>query len=316
MTDELTRKYRPTELDQVVGQPQAVAILRSLFEAEKIPHALIFTGPSGCGKTTLARITATELGCKGIDFQEINSAEERGIDNVRDLKRFADVGPMMGKAKVLLFDECHRLTNDAQAALLKITEDPPRRTYFMFATTDPSKVLFTLRSRCTNIPVQTVDDSDLNDLICRIIKKEKIKTTLPVIEKIVECAQGSAREAVKLLGSIANISKEKRQLAAVTPAGIEAASRFIGLWLMGWDKPKMTWPEVAQIIKNTADSDLESLRRGILGFAAACCVGGKEKAPPKSPPNRALLIMEAFLEPWYNCGRAGLVKACIEVSNS
>src|SRR5437773_2031788 len=127
---ELYKKHRPRKFADVVGQPRAVAALESMVAAGEVPHSVLFAGPSGTGKTTLARILARELGC-GKNFKEINAAESRGIDSIREVQSVMGLAPMGGKCRVWLWDEAHRLTPDSQSALLKTLEDTPSHVYFM-----------------------------------------------------------------------------------------------------------------------------------------------------------------------------------------
>jgi len=142
---ELYRKYRPTKFSQVLGQREAIATLANMGKRRAVPHCLLFTGPSGVGKTTLIRILREKLGCKEHDYVEINAAEARGIDTIRDIQRRLTLSPLSGRCRVWAIDECHRLTTDAQSALLKILEDTPPTAYFMLATTEPNKLLTTER---------------------------------------------------------------------------------------------------------------------------------------------------------------------------
>lgn len=313
---ELQVKHRPATLDGVIGQEDAKEILSSLLENKKVPHSLLFSGPSGCGKTTLARIVANELGCVGIDFQEINAAEERGIETIRKIQSTMDFAPMLGRVRVFLLDEAHRLTNDAQAAMLKILEDAPKRAYFMLATTDPQKLLPTVLSRCTEITVRGIDEDDLRKLIRRVAKREGIDLSPAVLDRLIECAGGSGREAVKSLGRIASIKNEKKRLNAIQPTGVRAAAEFIGLFLMEYKKG--SWSDVAKVIQRIEDSEIEGVRRGVLGMAVSAAIGGKDKKgeyknPPQKPHRKSLLVIEAFKEHFFDSGRAGIVSACWEV---
>src|SRR5688572_25883760 len=138
---ELYKKFRPKTLKGVVGQEGAVSSLQSMIDKGRLPHTILFSGPSGCGKTTIARILKGILECSDLDFFEINCADFKGIDMVRDIRRYVGIPPLHGKSRVWLIDEAHQLTKDAQNAFLKLLEDTPKHAYFMLATTDPQKLL-------------------------------------------------------------------------------------------------------------------------------------------------------------------------------
>ena len=150
---ELYKRFRPKSLDAVVGNGGTVAALQKFLKKGNLPHTILFKGPSGCGKTTLARILAKELGCGVLDLREYNSADFRGIDTIRDISRIMTNAPAAGNCRVFILDEAHQLSKDAQNAALKILEDTPKHVYFFICTTDPQKLIATIRSRCTEMPV-------------------------------------------------------------------------------------------------------------------------------------------------------------------
>jgi DNA polymerase III gamma/tau subunit len=307
----LYAKYRPTLLKHIVGQESAVAILKGFMSNNGLPRAILFHGPSGCGKTTLARILRKKLNCSDFDFMEQNAASSRGIDTIRDIETKMRLSPMNGDARVFLIDECHRLTNDAQSALLKMLEDTPSHAYFMLATTDPQKLLSTIRTRCTDIAVKQVEADDMEKLIRHVWKKEKLKISDEVIDKIVDTAEGSPRKALVLLDSVANVPKDE-QLAAIENADEKKQAIDLCRMLMGHDGRKMQWSDAATIIKNIPENDIESFRRMVLSYANSCLIGAKERKPPKTMNRRAYMVIVAFRDNFFDSGRAGLTAACIE----
>lgn len=311
MVDELQRAYRPTKLKDVVGQTAAVSALRQMIKKKRIPKALLFHGPSGCGKTTLARIVASALECSEMDFEEINVADKRGVDDIRAIATRMRLSPMQGPCRVFLLDECHRLTSDAQAALLKHLEDPPRRVWFMLATTDPQKLLSTVRGRCTDFAVGPITDADLEMLIERIAAAEKITLSDEVKARIVECADGSARRAVVSLATVQHIKDETEQLDLIERS--DERRQAIDLVRILMNHKKANWSEVAAIIKAIPDAEAEGFRRLALKYATSCMIGAQDKAPPKSPNKQAYKVIVAFSENFFDTGRAGLVAACCDV---
>ena len=125
-------QYRPIELSQLKGNADIVATLEGMLDNRtSCPHAFLLHGPTGCGKTTIGRIIASSLGCKDSDFTEVDSADFRGIDTIREIRKSSQFMPTHGDVRVWLIDECHKMTNDAQNALLKILEDTPTHIYFV-----------------------------------------------------------------------------------------------------------------------------------------------------------------------------------------
>jgi DNA polymerase III gamma/tau subunit len=310
VVSELYNRYRPKAYKHVVGQEQAVSILSSL---KATPHAILFHGPSGVGKTTLARILRAKLDCHDVDFIEMNCASKRGVDDIRDLELKMSLSPMSGSSRVFLLDEAHRLTSDAQSALLKMLEDCPRRAYFMLATTDVQKLLSTIRTRCTSIPLVTVNDEDMRAAIRRVSKAEKLTISESVEDKILEIADGSVRRAIVTLESVAGLKTEDEQLQAIEKADEKRLAIDLCRMLMGHTKGKADWKTIASHIKAIPESELESFRRMVLSYANSCMIGGKEKSPPAKPNQRAYAVIVAFSDNWFDSGRAGLTAACCEV---
>ncbi len=299
---EIYRKHRPTMFKHVVGQAQAVSVLNQMVKAQRVPHAMLFTGPSGTGKTTLARILRSKLGCGDGDFQEINAADFRGIDTIRDLRTRMSLAPINGRCRVCLIDESHKLSNDAQNAFLKILEDTPKHYYFMLATTDPNKLIKTIITRCTEIKLKAMGAQDLRTLLKDISAKEKLVITEEVEDKIIECAQDSARLALVLLNKLVGLDP-KDHLDAVEKNISNAESIALARALID---PRSTWGDVAAILKRI-DDEPESVRWLVLSYASSVLLGGGKLA------GRAYDIVQAFRDHWYDCKRAGLVAACFEV---
>jgi DNA polymerase III subunit gamma/tau len=212
---ELYKKYRPKEFRDVIGQGSAVKVLEAKLKSNNLPHTLLFAGPSGCGKTTLARIVCRKLKCSKHDFKELNSADFRGIDMVRNIRININKAPIGGDCRVWLIDECHKLTTDAQNAFLKMLEDTPDHVYFMLATTEPQKLLPTIRTRSTEIAVKNLTRKSLQKLILFVSASALIGIDTEVLEKIIECSDGSARKALVLLDQIAELKSEEDMIEAI-----------------------------------------------------------------------------------------------------
>lgn len=300
----LYQKYRPKTLKAVLGQDGAVSSIQKLIDKGNIPHAILLTGPSGCGKTTIGRILKESLKCGDADFLEVNAADFKGIDTIRDIRRQVGMSPIDGECRVWLIDECARLTTDAQSALLKILEDTPAHAYFLLATTDPQKLLKTIHTRCNEIKLSALSSKALENVIQRVLDKEKLTLTEDVLTEIVEAADGSARKALVILEQVVGLESEKEQIAAIQAStvnkslAIELARALIN--------PQARWDAVSTILKDL-DGEAEGIRYLVLGYARSVMLGGGKLAP------RAFLIIDVFAKNFFDSKHAGLAAACWEV---
>jgi len=216
----LARKWRPQLFEEIVGQDHIVRTLRNAISLDRIAHAYLFTGMRGTGKTSTARILAKALNCKkgptpspcngcdnckeimrseSLDVLEIDGASNRGIDEIRELREKARFSPVKAKFKVYIIDEVHMLTNPAFNALLKILEEPPSYIVFIFATTDPHKLLPTIVSRCQRFDFRKIPASKILARLYQIVEKEEIRINKEALTLIAEGAENSMRDAEKVL---------------------------------------------------------------------------------------------------------------------
>ncbi len=228
----LYRRYRPDRLDKVIGQDHVTIPLARAIDSNQVHHAYLFSGPRGCGKTSTARILARSLNCeKGptsnpcdkcescqalapggvgtVDIVEIDAATHRGVDDARDLRERAAYAPIAGKYKIYIIDEAHQLTTDANNALLKLIEEPPPHLRFIFATTEPEKMLPTIRSRTHQYNFRLVSKEILAKLMLSICEQEKIKVEPAALLAIAHASGGSVRDALSLLGQLSAGVDEK-----------------------------------------------------------------------------------------------------------
>lgn len=300
---ELYKRFRPKSLKTVQGQAGAIASLQRLIDAGKIPHALLLTGPSGVGKTTIARILKGVLGCGDSDYYEINAADEKGIEMVRSIRKHVNLSPMDGACRIWVIDESHKLTGDAQNAILKILEDTPKHAYFFLATTDPHKLIKTIHTRCTEVKLVSLPTKALEATLQRVIEKEGFKVQQEVIDEIVEAAEGSARKALVILEQVALLDTHDEQLAAVVASS--AAKDQAILIARALFAPSPNWSEIAKVLRECKD-DPESIRYLILGYSRTILLGGGKLAP------QAFKVIDIFGRNFYDSKHAGLAAACWE----
>ena len=212
----IARKWRPQTFDDLVGQDHVVRTLRNAIGRQRIAHAYLFVGPRGTGKTSTARIFAKALNCTDgpkadfdpndpacisiaegshLDVIEIDGASNNGVDQVRDLRETVRYAPAQGKFKIYIIDEVHMLSAAAFNALLKTLEEPPAHVKFVFATTDPQKVLPTIVSRCQRFDLKPIPEDLIVERLKAIAKAEKIKVADAALACIARLADGGMRDA-------------------------------------------------------------------------------------------------------------------------
>lgn len=215
----LYRKYRPTNFDEVVGQTHIIQTLKNAIVQNRIAHAYLFCGPRGTGKTSIAKIFAKTLNCTnsqdapcGVcenckmaangshpDIIEIDAASNNGVDEVRNLIDKVKYAPMQGKYKIYIIDEVHMMTSGAFNALLKTIEEPPAHVIFIFATTEPNKVLPTIISRCQRFDFNKVSMHDIKYRSSVVCKNEGIEIDENGLTLIAQLADGGMRDALSIL---------------------------------------------------------------------------------------------------------------------
>ncbi|HDY89502.1 MAG TPA: AAA family ATPase [bacterium] len=295
----LYHKYRPPTLEDIRGNSDMIPILQEMLsDKTKCTHAFLLYGPTGCGKTTIGRIIAKDLGCKGRDFREVDSADFRGIDTIRKIRENSQFKPLEGSCRVWLIDECHKLTNDAQNALLKILEDTPQHVYFILCTTEPQRLLGTIKGRCSQFQVKPLNERQMFGLLRSVVKAENESIVKTVYEQITQDSFGHPRNALQILDQVLRVDVEQRLEVAQRSAEEQSQSIELCRALVAGG----AWKEVRVILNGLKDQEPESIRRHVLGYAQGVLLKGDNI--------RAGLVLEEFVEPFWNSGYPGLVHAC------
>jgi DNA polymerase-3 subunit gamma/tau len=233
----LYRRYRPESFAEVIGQEHVTDPLQQALRNNRVNHAYLFSGPRGCGKTTSARILARCLNCEkgptptpcgecqscqdlarngpgSIDVIEIDAASHGGVDDARDLREKAFFGPASSRYKIYIIDEAHMVSPQGFNALLKVVEEPPEHLKFIFATTEPEKVIGTIRSRTHHYPFRLVPPGTLRDYLGEVCRREDIPVEDGVLPLVVRAGGGSVRDSMSVMDQL---------LAGAGPDGVTYA---------------------------------------------------------------------------------------------
>ena len=226
----IARRYRPRKFDQVVGQEAVSEAIRQAILQQRLAHAYLFCGPRGVGKTSMARIFAAALQCpeavdgnscancstcqriylgEDSDVTELDGASHRGIDDIRSLIEHVQYAPTLGKYRIFIIDEVHMLTREAFNSLLKTLEEPPAHVKFIFATTEPERVIPTVLSRCQRCDFSSISSSDIVRRLDQICQQEGATPAEGLLENIASLARGGMRDAQSLLDQVLSFAGDQ-----------------------------------------------------------------------------------------------------------
>lgn len=297
---ELYKKHRPDSLEDIYGNKETVQSLTKMLSKPKdCPSTFLFSGGTGCGKTTLARIIAKELKVKGNDYIEINVADDNGIGTARAIRKTMGFSPQESPFRIYVLDEAHQLTSAAQNAFLKEMEDTPAHVKFILCTTEPEKIKPTLRGRCQQFRLEQLNDSQMIKLLKDVCKKEKEKVEKEVLKVIATDSLGHSRNALQTLDKVLATEPENRLKIAKQTILVKNQSIDLCFAMTGWKKAG--WKEVQAILNGLKGQEAETIRRAVIGYASNQLL--------KKDDKKLALVLDEFIEPFYNSGFPGLVFA-------
>ncbi len=308
----LYQKHRPASLDDLLGQKAAVKAVKGLLD-KGYPHASLYAGASGCGKTTTARCVATALGCPpsaGFDYREVNCGSvEKPLETIREIEHAMWMSPVAARCRVWVLDEFQSFSRASfsQQAMLKLLEDTPEHVYFFLCTTDPSKILETIRNRCTRINFAPLKEDEILALLKKVSAAEKFDLEPRLAQKIAQASAGSPRAALVELEKAMGIAEPAERMAAVAGPEDDKGAIDLARELLPFQGDP-SWPAVAKCLEAVEGEEPEGIRQVVLAYARKVLL----KHGPKPIGLRAHKVIDCLSAPLHekNSGHALLVSGC------
>jgi DNA polymerase III subunit gamma/tau len=311
VTEEaLINRLRPQTFGEVYGHKKEV---KSFIDALKDGnHTFLFTGTRGVGKTSLARLGADFLGAKSkANRQEINGAQYNSVDNTRALVEALSYKPLGGSNKVIIIDECHRMSQASWEPLLKITEEPHKWLYFFFCTTDPSKVPATIQSRCTKIFLKPFKITEIFEYLQDVCDAEKYDTPDSILDLVAKSANGSLRDALSLLSAC--YKSTDRSEAAKLIAKQEASEGGVSFQLAQAIAQGRSWKDIQRLLMEISESKeetAETARHVVVAYFTKAVLSAKDEKAACA----GFQILDNFSEPFNSAD--GLTPLVVAVGRS
>lgn len=300
-------RCRPKKLSEIVGNKHVVSCLQEMMKRKNKPKVYLLHGCYGSGKTTIAKIIAREVGCKNPIV--INAGNDRGIDTAREIIEITKYKSLLGSSRFIIIDEGHQCTDAFQQSLLTTLEDVPDGVYFALCTTEPQKIIKTVRNRCVELSVSALSDNEMKQLITNVVGKENLDINKEAISAIVKNSNGIPRTALLMLEKIIGIKDLKAITEILSVSDDKLQKEVIDLCrALMFGK---SWSEaciIVQSILETNINNLERVRLAILGYVSSVAL------KDRNINVRAMLVYECFKEPFYgNANKANFIFACLYV---
>ena len=291
--ETLINKYRPQNLEEVVGQGDVVRSLKGVL-AKKTSRTFLFVGESGTGKTSLARIVARMVGCENRNIYEINAASENGVNEMREIVEKLSYSALgASRSKMVIIDEAQRLSPQGWSVLLKPTEEPPKHVFWAFCSTDPGKIPAAIKTRCCGggFSLKPVPADDILDLLKSVCEKEGWDTPEEVLFLLSQKAGGSPRQALSTLAQCSECTTRKAAAAMLHELEEESAEAYQLCQLLARGA---TWESAMKIVGKLTDVNPESTRQVVLNYFSKAVRDAKSDAIAQ----KGLAVLSAFSEPF------------------